>query len=384
MKKVLACLMLVCVAVFAQGPEPAPLALPIPIAESLPIPAAPPMSLTDALNSSKLPKSCVADFASVMGARGFNMQNFAKELPAAVGKVKLQMKSPFGKPKDGDRTSAGITVGCAKALPENPSEMSSLLKDVGAKAGLALAAGAAVGAVAGATGVNPAGIIGNPAAAVAGALPTMSLADAVNSSSLPAGCKEDFTSVMGAQGFNFQNFAKDLPVEMGKVKLKLKSPLPFGKPKDADKTSVGVTVGCIKALPEAPAEIGAMLKDIGMKAGLAVAASAATDAAAGAMPMGFSADGVSIPTNIPTEDSKSGGGVLKTIMSASLVAGGLVAIVYGITQNVEVSNSVKNATRDNNNIDAAKTAVDAEKSRNISYGVGSGLLVSGLGVVIFF
>jgi hypothetical protein len=394
MKNILVCLTLVQVFVFAQEPAPAapaPIQFPIPIPETLPIPAAvpavPAMSLPEALSKSKLPKDCVDDFASVMGKQGFNMQNFAKDLPVAVGKVKLQMKSPFGKPKDGDKTSAGITVGCAKALPENPSEISSLLKDVGAKAGLALAAGAAVGAVAGATGFNPAGIAGiasNPSAALAGALPTMSLADAVNASSLPAGCKGDFTSVMGAEGFSFQNFMKDLPLEMGKVKLKLKSPLPFGKPKDPDKTSVGVTVGCIKALPEAPAEMVDILKDIGMKAGLAVAAGAATDAAAGAM--GFSADGVSsIPTNIPDAGGESkGGGVLKTIMSAGLVAGGLVAIVYGVTQNIEVSNSVSNARDNPTSSDDAKAAVDAEKARNIGYGVGAGLLASGLGVVIFF
>jgi hypothetical protein len=383
MRKVLACLMLLCVAIFAQGPAPA--ALPAPISEALPAGAVPSMSLPDALASSKLPNSCVADFTSVMSRPGFNLQslqNFSKDLPAAVAKVKLQMKSPFGKPKDTDKTSAGITVGCAKDLPENPKDITALLKDVGMKAGLAAGAGAAVGLVAGATGLQPAGL----QQTVAGALPTMSLADAVNSSSLPASCKGDFTSVMGQEGFSFQNFAKDLPVEMGKVKVKLKSPLPFGKPKDADKTSVGVTVGCIKALPEAPAEIGAMLKDIGMKAGLAVAAGAATDAVTGAAAgaMSFAPDGASIPTNIPTDSGKSGGGVLKNIVSASLVASGLVAIVYGVTQNIEVSNSVSNARDNPASSEDAKAAVDAEKARNIGYGVGAGLLASGLGVVIFF
>jgi hypothetical protein len=55
---------------------------------------------------------------------------------------------------------------------------------------------------------------------------------------------------------------------------------------------------------------------------------------------------------------------------------GLGAIVYGLMQDSEVSDSIKN--RD------IKSAEDAQKSRNASYGIGAGLLASGLGVVIFF
>jgi hypothetical protein len=182
----------------------------------------------------------------------------------------------------------------------------------------------------------------------------MSVAQALGSTSLSKGCVEDFTSVLGKSGFSMTNFAKELVPAVAKTKLQLKSPL--GKPKDIEMTSVGLTVGCIKALPESPAEIQSLLKDISLKAGLSFAES-------------------SIPTNIDT-DSDSGGGVFKTAMSVSLISGGLGTLVYGFMQNSEIKDSVSKGK--------AKAAVDAEKSRNISYGIGSGLLAGGLTVVIFF
>jgi hypothetical protein len=69
-----------------------------------------------------------------------------KDLPPAVAKVKLQMKSPFGKPKDGDRTSVGLTVGCIKSLPESPAKIQGLLKDIALKTGLSFAADAVASA----------------------------------------------------------------------------------------------------------------------------------------------------------------------------------------------------------------------------------------------
>jgi hypothetical protein len=71
------------------------------------------------------------------------MAGFAKELVPAAAKTKLQLKAPFGKPKDSDMTSAGLTVGCIRTLPESPAEVQSLLKDIALKAGLDFAAGAA-------------------------------------------------------------------------------------------------------------------------------------------------------------------------------------------------------------------------------------------------
>jgi hypothetical protein len=108
-----------------------------------------PIPLSQALRVSGLSGSCLDDFANVLGKKGFNMTNFLKDLPPAVVKVKLQMKSPFpfGKPKDGDLTSVGLTVGCIKALPESPAEIQSLLKNISLKAGLSFAANVAASAI---------------------------------------------------------------------------------------------------------------------------------------------------------------------------------------------------------------------------------------------
>jgi hypothetical protein len=184
----------------------------------------------------------------------------------------------------------------------------------------------------------------------------LSLAEALNSSSLPAGCKEDFTSVLGKEGFSMGSFIVDLPVEAAKVKIKMKAP--FGKPKDSDKTSVGLTVGCINALPESPAEIGSLLSDIGRKAGLSMAA------------------GGSGPTNIPNEGGSGGGKVAKIVISSLMMASGLGLGIYGITLNSDVKDNVSKGK--------GKDAMDAAASRDMFYGIGASLLGSGLIVLIAF
>jgi len=102
-----------------------------------------PMSVAQALSGSGLPSGCTADFTSVFEKDDFDMAEFMKELPLAVAKVKLQLKSPFGKPQDSDRTDVGLSVGCIKALPESPVEIASLLKNISLKMGLDLAVDAA-------------------------------------------------------------------------------------------------------------------------------------------------------------------------------------------------------------------------------------------------
>jgi hypothetical protein len=164
---------------------------------------------------------------------------------------------------------------------------------------------------------------------------------------------EDLTNLFDKGGFDMMSFAKELVPAVAKTKIKLKSP--FGKPQDGEMTSAGLTVGCIKTLPESPAEIQSLLKDIGLKMGL-----------------GF-AEG-SIPTNIDTESS--GGSTFKTVMSISLISSGLGTLIYGFMQNSEVKDAVDKGK--------AKAAVDAESSRNISYGIGAGLLASGLVITVFF
>ncbi|MDR0517666.1 MAG: PorT family protein [Fibromonadaceae bacterium] len=105
--------------------------------------ALPAMSVAQALGSTGLSKGCEEDFTNVFGKSGFSMAGFAKELVPAAAKTKLQLKAPFGKPKDSDMTSAGLTVGCIRTLPESPAEVQSLLKDIALKAGLDFAVGAA-------------------------------------------------------------------------------------------------------------------------------------------------------------------------------------------------------------------------------------------------
>jgi len=137
---------------------------------------------------------------------------------------------------------------------------------------------------------------------------------------------------------------------------------PFGKPKDSDKTSSGVTVSCIKALPESPAEIASLLKNISINMGLDLAVEATANFADN-----------SIPANVANE---SGGGMFGTVSAISLAVGGLGAIIYGITQNSEVSSNVDKGN--------GKAAVDAESRRNMSYGIGAGLLAGGLTIYFVF
>jgi len=201
-----------------------------------------------------------------------------------------------------------------------------------------------------------------PLPAIAAALPKLSVAQALSGSNLPKGCVDDFTSLLEKDGFSMAKFMKELPPAVAKTKVQLKSP--FGKPKDSDKTDAGLTVGCIKSLPESPAEITSLLKGISLKMGLDLAVDAAEDFVDN-----------SIPTNIPKE-SGSGGGVFGTVTSISLAAGGLGTLIYGIIQNGEVS---RNVDRGN-----GKAAVDAESRRNMSYGIGAGLLAGGLVVFLVF
>jgi outer membrane protein OmpA-like peptidoglycan-associated protein len=78
-----------------------------------------------------LSNSCKTEFKKLAEKDDFDAQEFIGELATAVVKVKAQMKAPYGKPKDNDKTSVGISVGCVKALPESPSGLKSTLADIG-------------------------------------------------------------------------------------------------------------------------------------------------------------------------------------------------------------------------------------------------------------
>jgi len=85
--------------------------------------------------------------------------------------------------------------------------------------------------------------------------------------------------------------------------------------------------------------------------------------------------GNTIPANVSAK-SGSGSGLFKPIASISLVAAGLGAVIYGIAKNGDVSRYVDDRK--------GKAAVDAEKSRNISYGIGTALLAGGSIIYLVF
>jgi len=86
----------------------------------------------------------------------------------------------------------------------------------------------------------------------------------VSAQGLSKACMDEILALPAKDpNFSASKFLTDLPVEVTKTKVKLK--LPFGKPKDSEVTSVGITVGCIKTFPESPAQIATTVKDIGVE-----------------------------------------------------------------------------------------------------------------------
>jgi hypothetical protein len=86
---------------------------------------------------------------------------------------------------------------------------------------------------------------------------TLSTAFAAN---LPKNCTDEIVGISKGSGFDIQKFTSDLPTAVAKAKLQAKAP--FGKPKDSDKTDIGMTFGCLKVFPESPSEIQSLLKDV--------------------------------------------------------------------------------------------------------------------------
>jgi len=80
-----------------------------------------------------IPKNCAEELSTISKlsqSSGFDLQAFINNLPPAVAKAKLQAKSPSGQPKDSDIMDLGMTFGCLKDLPESPSEIASLFRDI--------------------------------------------------------------------------------------------------------------------------------------------------------------------------------------------------------------------------------------------------------------
>jgi len=89
------------------------------------------LALTFNAFAASIPGYCTDEILSLSKKKSFDMQEFMKDLPAAVVEAKLKAKLPFGKPKDSDEMDIGMTFGCLKAFPENPEQIKALLKDVG-------------------------------------------------------------------------------------------------------------------------------------------------------------------------------------------------------------------------------------------------------------
>ncbi len=90
------------------------------------------LTLTQTVFAQGLSKNCFNEIMAVTEKNAnFDLQSFSKDLVVEVAKVKVQMKLPFGKPSDSKVADIGITVGCLKTFPENPSQILTFLKDVG-------------------------------------------------------------------------------------------------------------------------------------------------------------------------------------------------------------------------------------------------------------
>ncbi|MDR2593664.1 MAG: PEGA domain-containing protein [Fibromonadaceae bacterium] len=119
-----------------------------------------------AVSAQGYPKSCIDEILALQAKNpNFDVQKFLTDLPAEVVKTKVKLKLPFGKPKDTEVTSIGITVGCAKVFPENPAQIATTVKDISIELAKKMgqkAVGATVASALGATdGSVVAGLLAN-------------------------------------------------------------------------------------------------------------------------------------------------------------------------------------------------------------------------------
>jgi len=128
------------------------------------------------------PKACIDEILALPAKNpNFDTQKFLTDLPAEVVKTKLKLKVPFGKPKDSEVTSIGITVGCAKVFPESPAQIATTVKDIGVELAKKMgqkAVGGAASALGAADGGAPAskgsaGTAGDVKTAAAAASPVV-------------------------------------------------------------------------------------------------------------------------------------------------------------------------------------------------------------------
>jgi len=80
----------------------------------------------------KLSKKCVDEMLDIPNTNpNFVLQDFLKDLPPTVVKIKGKCVLPMFCPKDSEKTDVGITAGCAKEFPQNPGEIKVALMDIG-------------------------------------------------------------------------------------------------------------------------------------------------------------------------------------------------------------------------------------------------------------
>jgi len=234
-----------------------------------------------------LPKNCIDEITAISKKNAnFDLIGFSKDLVTETIKVKAQLKLPFGKPADSKVTGMGMSVGCLKIMPENPVQLQGMLKDLLP----GLLANAGKNALAQTTQSAQTA----QTAQTAQSAPSAPSAQ-TNVSGLPQNCIDEIMANSKKNAsFDLINFSKDLITETVKVKAQLK--LPFGKPADNKVTDIGMSVGCLKMMPENPAQLQSMLK--GLLPGLVVAAAANQNNAPVQGGLSFNSQPIEIPSTL--------------------------------------------------------------------------------------
>lgn len=272
-------------------------------------------------------EACMEEFASLPEKKeDFDLLNLFKNLAPEVIKQKAKAKLPFGKPKDTEKTSIGVTVGCLKAFPESTDKLQTAFLEIVPNV---------VESMVRDWGVNKAKVmLEGKLQASKEEMQSLNSIEQLKSFALEKGAESRIIEAFDAVNNGLALMKEEL-----------------GKGRNADALSL-------------VDKLGSMTDALKILKGTQLSTNA-------------DFDNKSIPNNIHVDPaSKSGGISAKTIISIGLAAGGLGAIAYGVMQDKEVAHFV-----DERN---GPDALEAEKKRNIGYGTGAALLAGGLTIYIFF
>jgi len=109
---------------------PSPLLQVVPLTPPQPPPQVAQLIPPPLVAIGSLSSSCSNEFLNLPQTKsGFSFQSFLKDLPVVVIEIKTKEKAGrFGRlPPDESLTSLGVSVGCVKQFPENPSQIKFLL-----------------------------------------------------------------------------------------------------------------------------------------------------------------------------------------------------------------------------------------------------------------